>query len=105
MLHYPSRMSGISETEDDSGQSAEKVAFPSRDDAEHIILDRALRSEIAHELSSPVRGVAILSDLFGESLNHEELDQDLLKEISRQFDNLAADLSQRLADFTPKDDI
>lgn len=98
-------MSGLSETEDDNGRGAERVAFSGRSDAEHIIVDRALRSEIAHELSSPVRGIAILSDLFGESLNQEELDQDLLREISRQFDNLAADLGQRLADFTPKDDI
>ena len=86
-------------------ENGQPATLSNRDDAERLILYRTLQSEVAHDLSSPARGIAILSDLLCELLERKELDLDSLEEISRQLAALSVDLNQRLEDFAQKDGI
>ena len=67
-------------------------------------VDRSLRHQIAHDLASPVRGIAILADLLAESLGSEPFDFDALHDVSSQLTSLSAEATQRLQEFATADD-
>jgi len=62
-----------------------------------------LRHEIAHELSSPLRGASIVVDLLSEAIENESLTPDLLQEMSGQLSTLLGELNQRLSAFAEAD--
>ena len=59
----------------------------------------AARHTTAHNLASPIRGVAILADLLDEALAADEPDLALLREISAQMATLVGEATDRLAAF------
>jgi len=59
----------------------------------------AARHSAAHDLASPIRGVAILADLLDEALVSPEPDLKLLREISAQLATLTGEATARLNAF------
>lgn len=53
----------------------------------------------AHNLSSPIRGVAILADVLVETLDNAEPDIDLVRDLVGQVVSLAEEATTRLAAF------
>ena len=58
-----------------------------------------LRHEIAHDLSSPVRGTAIVADLLAEILETKNPDMTTVRDLSAQLSTLVTETNQRLSDF------
>lgn len=85
--------------------SEEPIAIPASKGHELAILNRVLRSEIGHQLRSPVRGITILADLLAEMLDKDEIDSEVLHEISRQLCELAIDANDRLTQFATSDEL
>jgi hypothetical protein len=59
----------------------------------------AARHRAAHDLSSPIRAIAIVSDLLAESLSAPDPDLDLIRTMSAQLVDLTVGATDRLAEF------